>query len=97
MVVQILHIYLFMQKWKLRVLAVHYDNTWNSSIASENIRKVLQALNIDLFTLVIDNKESDDIFKSFFLSGVPEIDAATDLGFTETCIERLPNIKLNMY
>ena len=70
------------KKWNLRVLAVHYDNTWNSSIASENIRKVLQSLDIDLYTLVIDNKESDDIFKSFFLSGVPEIDAAKDLGFT---------------
>ena len=66
------------------MLAVHYDNTWNSSIASENIRKVLHSLDIDLYTLLIDNKESDDIFKSFFLSGVPEIDAATDLGFTET-------------
>ena len=37
-----------------------------------------------MFTLVIDNKESDDIFRSFFLAGVSEIDAATDLGFTET-------------
>ena len=72
------------KKWNLRVLAVHYDNTWNSSIASENMRKVLQSLDIDLYTLVIDNKEADDIFKSFFLSGVPEIDASTDLGFTET-------------
>ena len=72
------------KKWNLRVLAVHYDNTWNSSIASENIRKVLHSLDIDLYTLLIDNKESDDIFKSFFLSGVPEIDAATDLEFTLT-------------
>lgn len=82
------------KKWNLRVLAVHYDNTWNSSIASENIRKVLQALNIDLFTLVIDNKESDDIFKSFFLAGVPEIDAATDLGFTETLYRAASKYKI---
>ena len=68
----------------LRPLAVHYDNTWNSAIASENIRKVTTALNIDLYTHVVANKESDDIFKSFFLAGVPEIDAATDLGFAET-------------
>ena len=80
---QIRHIYFIYAKNELRVLAAHYDNTWNSSTL-ENIRKVLQVLNIDLFTLVIDNKESDDIFKSFFLAGVPEIDAATDLGFTET-------------
>ncbi|MDO8994064.1 MAG: N-acetyl sugar amidotransferase [Daejeonella sp.] len=71
-------------EWGLRPLAVHYDNTWNSSIATENIRKVLSKLKVDLFTHVIDNKESDDIFKSFFLAGVTEIEAATDLALAET-------------
>lgn len=68
----------------LRPLAVHYDNTWNSAIATENIRKVTSKLNIDLYTHVVDNRESDDIFKSFFYAGVPEIDAPTDLAFAET-------------
>ncbi len=67
----------------LRPLAVHYDNTWNTSIATENIRKILGKLNIDLYTHVIDNKEADDIFKSFFLAGVPEIEASTDLALAE--------------
>ena len=68
----------------LRPLAVHYDNTWNSSIATENIRKVLSALNIDLYTHVIDNKEADDIFRSFFMANVAEIEASTDLALAET-------------
>ena len=71
------------KKWGLRPLAVHYDNTWNSAIATQNIRKVLTALDEDLYTHVVDNKESDDIFKSFFLAGVPEIEAATDLALAE--------------
>ena len=68
----------------LRPLAVHYDNTWNTSIATENIRKVLSKLNVDLYTHVVDNKESDDIFKSFFLANVPEIDGPTDIALAET-------------
>lgn len=68
----------------LRPLAVHYDNTWNTSIATENIRKVLGKLNVDLYTHVCDNKEADDIFKSFFIAGVPEIEASTDLALAET-------------
>ena len=68
----------------LRPLAVHYDNTWNSAIATQNIRKVLTALDVDLYTHVIDNKESDDIFRSFFYAGVAEIEAATDLALAET-------------
>lgn len=78
----------FMMHWAvengIRPLAVHYDNTWNSAIATENIRKVTTALGIDLFTHVIDNKESDDIFRSFFKAGVPEIDASTDMALAET-------------
>jgi N-acetyl sugar amidotransferase len=70
-------------QWGLRPLAVHYDNTWNSSIATENIRKMLKALDIDLFTYVVDNKEVDDIFKAFFTAGVPELDASTDLALAE--------------
>ena len=71
-------------EWGLRPLAVHYDNTWNTAIATENIRKVLGKLNVDLYTHVVDNKESDDIFKSFFLANVPEIDGPTDIALAET-------------
>ena len=72
------------KEWGLRPLAVHYDNTWNSAIATENIRKVLSALDVDLYTHVVDNKESDDIFRSFFTAGVAEIEASTDLALAET-------------
>lgn len=78
--------YLIMQakkKWGLNPLAVHYDNTWNSAVATQNIAKVTKAFDVDLYTYVMNNKESDDIFRSFFLSGVPELDAATDIAFVQ--------------
>jgi N-acetyl sugar amidotransferase len=69
------------KEWGLRPLAVHYDNTWNSAVATMNIQKVLNVLDVDLYTHVVANKEADDIFRSFFLSGVAEIEASTDLGY----------------
>ncbi len=69
------------KEWGLRPLAVHYDNTWNSAIATMNIQKVLGSLDVDLYTHVVANKEADDIFRAFFLAGVAEIEAATDLGY----------------
>ena len=72
------------KRWGLRPLAVHYDNTWNSAISTQNIRKVLKALDVDLYTHVVDNKEVDDIFRSFFYAGVAEIEASTDLALAET-------------
>lgn len=72
-----------MVQWGLRPLAVHYDNTWNTAIATENIRKVLGKLNVDLYTYVVDNIEIDDIYLAFLQASVPEFDAATDLALAE--------------
>lgn len=63
----------------LRPLAAHYDNTWNTKIAVENIKNVLEKLNVDLFTHVADNYEVNDVMKSLMLASVPEIEASTDL------------------
>ncbi len=71
------------KKWGLRPIAVHYDNTWNSAIATQNISCILKAMDVDLYTHVVDNKEADDIFKAFFLAGVAEIEASTDLALAE--------------
>lgn len=71
-------------EWGLRPLAVHYDNTWNTATATENIRKVLSKLNIDLYTHVIDNREADDIIRAFFRASVPDLDCATDIALAET-------------
>jgi len=71
------------KKWGLRLLAVHYDNTWNSAIATMNISKVLSALDIDLYTHVIDNEEGDDISQAFFHASLGEVDNPTDLAMAE--------------
>lgn len=65
----------------VRPLAVHFDNTWNSPTATANIYAVLDRLGIDLETYVVDNTEYDDIYRSFMLAGVKDIEAPTDIGF----------------
>lgn len=68
----------------LRPLAVHFDNTWDSTIAVENIHDVLKKLNVDLYTYVVDNKEYDDIYRSFLNAGTPDTEAPTDIGLAVT-------------
>jgi N-acetyl sugar amidotransferase len=63
----------------LRPLAVHFDNTWNSGIAVENIKAVTDKLGIDLYTVVADNHEFNDIFRSFIKASVPDIDTPSDI------------------
>lgn len=64
----------------LRPLGVHFDNTWDSTVAVENIHDVLKKLDVDLYTYVVDNKEYDDIYRSFLKAGVPDTEAPTDIG-----------------
>jgi N-acetyl sugar amidotransferase len=71
-------------EWGLRPLAVHFDNTWNSAIATENIKSITTQLDVDLYTYVVDNKEMDDITKSFLAANVPELDCPTDIALAET-------------
>lgn len=66
----------------LRPLAVHFDNTWNSAAATQNIYNVLNALNVDLYTIVANNKEYEDIYRAFMLSGVQDVEAPTDIALT---------------
>ncbi len=67
------------KKFGLRILAAHFDNTYNSRIAVENIETVLEKLDIDLYTHVVDNIQYQKIYKSFFRASVPEIDTPTDI------------------
>lgn len=64
----------------LRPLAVHFDNTWNSPISTQNIYAIVNKLGVDLYTYVVNNIEYDDILRAFLLSGTWDLDAATDLG-----------------
>jgi N-acetyl sugar amidotransferase len=68
------------QELGLRVLAVHFDNTWNSTVATENIHRALETLHIDLQTFVVDNEEYDDLYRAFLSAGLPDIEAPTDIG-----------------
>lgn len=64
----------------LRPLAVHFDNTWNTRTAVENIQRLLRALDVDLYTYVVNNEEFDDLYRAFLLAGVPDFDSQTDIG-----------------
>lgn len=62
----------------LRPLAVHFDNGWNSEVATQNIEMLLKKLNVDLYTSVIDWEEFKDLQISFLKAGVIDIELLTD-------------------
>lgn len=71
-------------EWGLRPLAAHFDNTWNTTIATRNIHTMLEKLNVDLHTHVVDNEEFNDIGRAFLHAGVIDIETPTDIGLATT-------------
>ncbi len=62
----------------LNPLAIHFDNGWNSEIAVDNIKKILDKLNIDLYTYVVDWDMFSDLQKAFLKCSTPDGEAPTD-------------------
>jgi len=68
----------------LNPLVFHVDAGWNTKVAVNNIEKLIDKLNLDLFTEVIDWNEMRDLQLSFFKSGVSHIDAPQDHAYFAT-------------
>ena len=66
-------------QWGLRPLAVHFDNNWNTSIAKNNMDKMIKSLNVDFLKIGVDKGEYDDICRSFLLASTPDVDIPNDI------------------
>lgn len=70
----------------LRLLAVHVDAGWNSEPAVHNIEKLVRALDLDLFTYVVEWSEMRDAQLAFLRAGVINQDFPQDHAFFATLI-----------
>ena len=71
-------------EYGLKPLVFHVDAGWNSKEAVNNIEKLVDKLNLDLHTEVINWYEMQDLQLAFFKSGVPHIDTPQDHAFFAT-------------
>ncbi|PLP59642.1 LPS biosynthesis protein [Mesorhizobium loti] len=73
--------YLAKAKFGLRPLLFHVDAGWNSQQAVNNIEKLVDGLELDLHTEVVDWQEMKDLQLAFFKAQVPHIDTPQDHAF----------------
>lgn len=62
----------------LRPLAVHMDNGWNSELAQNNIANLVNALEVELYTHVIDWPEYKGLMQAFFDTDVLDVELLYD-------------------
>lgn len=72
--------YIAKEKFGLRPLMFHCDAGWNSDLGVSNIQKIIEGLDLDLVTEVINWEEMKDLQRAFFKSQVPFVDTPQDLG-----------------
>ena len=65
----------------LRPLLFHVDAGWNTDQAVGNIEKLVDGLDLDLYTEVINWEEMKDLQLSFLKSGIPDQDLPQDTAF----------------
>ena len=68
----------------VRPLVFHVDAGWNTEIAVNNIRNLVEKLDLDLYVDVIDWDDMKDFQLALFKSGTPHLDLAQDHAFFAT-------------
>jgi N-acetyl sugar amidotransferase len=71
--------YVAKETFGLRPLMFHCDAGWNSDLGVSNIQKIIDGLNLDLVTEVVNWEEMKDLQRAFFRSQVPFVDTPQDL------------------
>lgn len=77
-------LYVMVEKFKLRPLVFHVDGGWNTQLAVDNINNIVDGLNLELYTEVINWDEMKDLQLAFFKSGVSHVDSPQDHAFFAT-------------
>lgn len=71
-------LYYAKEKLGLRPLAFAVDTGWNTKIAEENIRNIVDGLGLDLYTETVNWDEMKDLQLAYFKSQVPYQDTPQD-------------------
>ncbi len=79
---------------ELRPLIVHFDNGWNSELATENIRNICNKLNFELNTYVINWEEFKELQLAYIRAGVVDIEALTDHAIMATIYQIAAKYKI---
>ena len=73
----------------------HVDAGWDTQISVNNIQRIVEFLDLELYTEVIDWEEMKDLQRAFFRSGVPHIDTPQDHAYFATMYKFASKYNIN--
>ena len=78
-------LYLMVKKYKLRPLAVHFNDGFDNPVAGENMLNTVKKLKVDLRTITSDYNISRDLKIAFLKASTPDLNQGTDVGIAASC------------
>jgi len=78
-------LHLVVTKYKLRPLAVHFNDGFDNPVSGENMINITRKLGVELRTITSDWREAKDLKISFLKASVPELNEGTDVGIAASC------------
>lgn len=70
--------------WKLRILAVHFNDGFDNPVAGENMLRAVEILGVKLITITSDWKEAKDLKITFLKASTPDLNLGTDIGIASS-------------
>ncbi len=80
-------LYTIVKKWNLKPLVIHFNNHWNTKLATDNMMKLIKKLNVDFIEYYVNKEEYDNLNKAFLMAGVPDCDIPNDIAMTKIMYE----------
>jgi hypothetical protein len=71
------------KRWGLTPLVIHFDNGWNVPEANNNIKVLVEKLNVDFIRYEINRNEYDSLCLAFLLASVCDADIPNDMAMGE--------------
>ena len=77
-------LYFLVKIWRLRPLAVHFDDWFDNPIATENMYKACDKLGVELRMIKSDWEEAKTLKVDFLQASTPDLNMGTDIGIASS-------------
>lgn len=82
------------KQWGLNPLVMHMDNGWNSEIAVANVKKLVNKLEVDYVSYVLDWSEFRRIQLAFLKSSIVDLEMPTDIAIAASLYQTAKKHKI---
>jgi len=87
-------LHMLTQEYKLRTLALHFDNGWNGKESESNMKAMVNGTGTDLIVCSINNNQLNKLNLGFLKAGVSDADIPNDMAMSKIIYDIAEKFKI---